>query len=71
LVLETIAKAEKVTIPDEDIEKRADELAAMYGTKDTQKMKESILNTQGEIIKEELANNKVIDFLVSSSKKIQ
>ena len=67
LVLETIAKTENITALDEEVEKRADELAAMYGTKDTQKMKESILNTQGEIIKEELANNKVIDFLVNSS----
>lgn len=71
LVLEAISNAEKVTVPDEEVEKRAEELAAMYGTKDAQKMKESILNTQREIIKEELANNKVIDFLVSSSKKIQ
>lgn len=70
LVLEAIAKAENVTVSDEDVEKRAEELAAMYGTKDTQKMKESILNTQSEIIKEELANNMVIDFLVSSSKEI-
>ncbi len=67
LVLEAIAKAENITATDEEVERRADELAAMYGTKDTQKMKESILNTQGEIIKEELANNKVIDFLVNSS----
>lgn len=71
LVLEAIAKAENITALDEEVEKRADELAAMYGTKDTQKMKESILNTQGEIIKEELANNKVIDFLVNSSKVVE
>lgn len=70
LVLETIAKAENISVSDEAIDKRADELAAMYGTKDTQKMKESILNTQSEIIKEELANNMVIDFLVASSKEI-
>jgi trigger factor len=71
LVLEAIAKAENITASHEEVEKRADELAAMYGTKDTQKMKESILNTQGEIIKEELANNKVIDFLVNSSKEVE
>lgn len=71
LVLEEIAKAENITASDEDVDKRAEELAAMYGTKDTQKMKESILNTQAEIIKEELVNNMVIDFLVSSSKEIE
>lgn len=71
LVLEEIAKAENITASDEDVDKRAEELAAMYGTKDTQKMKESILNTQTEIIKEELVNNMVIDFLVSSSKEIE
>lgn len=70
LVLEAIAKAENITVSDEAVDKRAEELAAMYGTKDTQKMKESILNTQSEIIKEELANNMVIDFLVSSSKEV-
>lgn len=70
LVLEAIAKAENISVSDEAIDKRADELAAMYGTKDTQKMKESILNTQAEIIKEELANNMVIDFLVGSSKEV-
>lgn len=71
LVLEAIAKAENITASDEDVDKRAEELAAMYGTKDTQKMKESILNTQTEIIKEELVNNMVIDFLVSSSKEME
>lgn len=70
LVLEAIAKVENISVSDEAIDKRADELAAMYGTKDTKKMKESILNTQSDIIKEELANNMVIDFLVASSKEI-
>ncbi len=71
LVLEAIAKAENIIPEQEAVEKRAEELASMYGTKDTQKMKESILNTQSEIIKEELANNMVIDFLVNSSKEVQ
>jgi trigger factor len=71
LVLEAISKAENITVPDEDIEKRAEELSVMYGTKDAQKMKESILNNQGEIIKEELANNMVIDLLVNSSKEVE
>lgn len=71
LVLEAIAKAENITVSDEDIDKRAEELSVMYGTKDPQKMKESILKNQGEIIKEELANNMVVDFLVNSSKEVQ
>lgn len=70
LVLEAIAKAENVEVSDEALDKRAEELAGMYGTKDTQKMKESILNSQSEIIKEELANNMVIDSLVSWSKEV-
>lgn len=70
LVLDAIAKAESIIPSDEAVDKRAEELASMYGTKDTQKMKESILNTQAEIIKEEIANNMVIDFLVGSSKEV-
>lgn len=71
LVLEAIAKAENITASDEAIEKRAEEIAQIYGTKDTQKMKESILNTQREIINEELVNNMVIDFLVENSKEVK
>lgn len=70
LVLEAVAKLENVTVEADAIEKRAEELAAMYGTKDTDKMKASILNSQSEIIKEELANNMVIDLLVKASKEV-
>lgn len=70
LVLEAVAKLENVTVEADAIEKRAEELAAMYGTKDTDKMKASILNSQSEIIKEELANNIVIDLLVKASKEV-
>jgi trigger factor len=70
LVLEAIAKSENIDANQEEIEIRAEELAKNYGSKDTDKMKASILTAQSEIIKEELVNNKVIDFLVGASKEI-
>lgn len=71
LVLEAVAKAENLTVTSEDIENRAEEIAKHYGNDDIAKMKETILSTQKEIIEEELVNNKVIDFIVSSAKEIK
>ena len=67
LVLEAVGEAEKLEVSKEELEKRAEEIAMRYGTKDMEKMKASILASQIDIIKEELVNNKVIDFLVKSS----
>lgn len=71
LVLEAIAKAEGIKAEDEEIDKRAEEIAKYYGSKDLEKMKEAILKTEKSIIEEEIVNNKVIDFLVESSKTIE
>lgn len=71
LVLEAVAKAENIAAGDEDIEKKAEEIAKQYGSEDISKIKEKILSTQKEIIAEELVNNKVIDFLVDASKEIE
>ncbi|EYE89008.1 trigger factor [Fervidicella metallireducens AeB] len=68
LVLEAIAKAENITVSEEDVEKRAEEIANIYGSKDVEKVKETILRTERPIIEEELVNNKVIEFLVNNSK---
>ena len=70
LVLEAIAKAENIEVTDEEIEKRAEEIAKNYGTKDIDKIKDSILKSEKSIIKDELANNKVIDLIVNQSKTI-
>lgn len=71
LVLEAIAKAENIKVSDEDIEKRAEEIAKYYGSKDIEKMKQTILKAEKSIIEDELVNNKVIEFLASSSKTIE
>lgn len=70
LVLEAIAKAENLTATEEEIVNRAQEIATQYGSKDVEKMKESILNSEKAIIEEEVVNNKVVEFLVSESKEI-
>ena len=70
LVLEAIAKAENITANTEEVEKRAEEIAARYGTKDIDKMKQTILNSEKSIIEEEIVNNKVVELLVSESKSI-
>jgi trigger factor len=70
LVLEAIGKAEGIDATEEEIAKRAEEIALSYGTKDIEKMKNAILATEKAIIKEELVNNKVIEFLVNNSKEV-
>ena len=70
LVLEAIAKAENFTATDEEIVSRVEEIAKTYGSKDIEKMKESILKSEKSIIKEEVVNNKVVDFLVNESKSV-
>ncbi|MCX7884373.1 MAG: trigger factor [Caloramator sp.] len=71
LVLEAIAKAEGIKADEEEIEKKAEEMAKYYGSKDIDKMKEVILKTEKSIIEEEIVNNKVIDFIVENSKAIE
>lgn len=70
LVLEAIAKAENITASAEEVEKRAEEIAARYGSKDVEKMKEAILNSEKAIIEEEVVNNKVVELLVNASKTV-
>lgn len=71
LVLEAIAKAEGIDASEEEIDKKAEEMAKYYGSKDVDKMKEAILATEKTIIKEEIVNNKVIDFVVDCSKPVE
>ncbi|KRQ86142.1 Trigger factor [Caloramator mitchellensis] len=67
LVLEAIAKAENITATEEEINERAEEIAKRYGTKDVEKMKSAILESQRTLIAEEIVNNKVIDLVVKKS----
>lgn len=68
LVLEAVAKVENIDVTEEEIVSRAEEIAKMYGNQDLEKMKEAILRSEKAIIKEELVNNKVVEFLAKESK---
>lgn len=70
LVLEAIAKAENITVADEEIDKRAEEVAIQYGQKDIEKMKAAILSTERASIVEEIISGKVLELLVAESKVI-
>jgi len=59
-----------MTASEEEIDAKADEMAKRYGMEDTAKVKETILKNQKEIIEDEIVNNKVIEFLVKSSKEV-
>ncbi|HAZ36530.1 MAG TPA: trigger factor [Clostridiaceae bacterium] len=71
LVFEAIAKAEAFEATEEEMDKKAEEMASKYGTNDPEKLKENILKAQKNIIKNEIVNNKVIDLLVKESKTIK
>lgn len=71
LVFEAIAKAETLEATEEEMDKKAEEMASKYGTNDAEKLKENILKAQKNIIKNEIVNNKVIDLLVKESKTIE
>lgn len=70
LVIEEIAKAEDVKPSEEELLAKATEFAKQYTDKDIEKMAESIVKTQNDMLVHDTVNEKVIDLLVSSSKAI-
>lgn len=68
LVLEAISKKENVEVSDEEIDTRAEEIAKQYNAEDFENTKKSILSAQKDIIKEEIANNKVRELIISTAK---
>lgn len=68
LVLEAIAKAENIDATDDEIAAKAEEIAKQYKPEDVEKIKNQIIASQKDIIRDELVNNKVIELLVSSAK---
>lgn len=68
LVLEAIAKAEEIEVSDEEIAAKAEEIVKQYNPEDAEKVKNQIITSQKDIIRDELVNNKVIELLVSSAK---
>lgn len=68
LVLEAIAKAEDIEVSDEEIAAKAEEIAKQYDPENVEKIKNQIITSQKDIIRDELVNNKVIELLVNSAK---
>jgi len=68
LVVEEIAKAEKMEATEEELLVKATEYAKQYGDKDIEKMSKLLLEAQREYIKSDVVNEKVIKMLVNNSK---
>ena len=66
LVLETIAKTEKIEVTEEDVEKELTDMAAMYQM-EADKLKELIGEKEKEQIKADIAVQKAVDFVVAQS----
>lgn len=70
LIIEKIAEVENVKASDEELLAKATELAKQYTDKDVEKMAQSIVKTQKDMLEHDTVNGKVIDLLVSSSKAV-
>lgn len=70
LVISKIAEVEKVEATEEEVKAKAMEMAKQYGDKDAEKTAEKIAQSQGDYLKIDIVNQKVIDMLVKESKVI-
>ena len=68
LVLEAVAKAEKIEVSEEDMEKELTEMATMYQM-EADKLKELIGEKEKEQIKADIAVQKAVDFVVAKAKE--
>lgn len=68
LVLEAVAKAEKIEVTEEELEKELTDMAAMYQM-EADKLKELIGEKEKEQIKADIAVQKAVDFVVAQSKE--
>ncbi|MDT8719375.1 trigger factor [Clostridium sp. 19966] len=67
LVIDEIAKAENVTAEEDEIKKKAEEVAKQYGDKDIEKTVDLLVKSQGEYIKKDVVNEKVVRMLVDNT----
>ena len=70
LVLDEISKAEKIEATEEELLAKATEYAKQYSDKDVENMAKLLLNAQGEFIKLDIVNEKVVKLLISNSKTV-
>ncbi len=68
LVLEAVAKAEKIEVSEEDMEKELKDMASMYQM-EADKLKELIGEKEKEQIKADIAVQKAVDFVVAKAKE--
>lgn len=68
LVLEAVAKTEKIEVTEEELEKELTDMAAMYQM-EADKLKELIGEKEKEQIKADIAVQKAVDFVVAQSKE--
>ena len=68
LVLEAVAKAENIEVTDEDLDKKLEEMAAMYGI-EADKFKGYIGEKERVSIKKDIAVEKAADFIVANIKE--
>jgi trigger factor len=70
LVIKKIAEDEEIKATDDELLKRASEIAKQYGNKETDKMAKLILDSQKSYIETDVVNEKVVKMLVDNSKAI-
>lgn len=70
LVLEAVAKVEKLEATDEDVDKELERLAKEYNLEDVEKFKEDMKKSDLEYLKAGIIRDKTIELLVSNTKFI-
>ena len=68
LVLDEIAKTEKIEATEEEVKEKATELAKMYSPQDPEKMVDLLIKGQKEMIENDIVIKKTIQFLIDNSK---
>lgn len=68
LVLEAVAKAEKIEAEDKDVEDRINDMAKMYGM-EADKLKEYMQENETKQLKEDIKIQKALDLIMSSAKE--
>lgn len=71
LVMEKIAEIEKIEASEDELKKRAKEMAKQYASKDSDKMTDLILKAQRGMVVQDVVNGKVIDLLVENAKVVE
>lgn len=70
LVLEKIAKEESIEATEEEIKEKAGEMVKQYGSKEPEKLIDTIMSTQKQYLATQIVNEKAIKLLVNNSKEI-